>query len=356
MRFGLHVFIFRKVRLLVTRKLIALLLVLCLLGNMVVFAQTDENEAFMYLVNESNEHLSLGIFATDIVQDKEANTITFKVRGGEDTSTYLIDEDTVINQPSADAIEAGMATLDWFLDGRASGIYIVIEEADYYKFTRKQNETVHVSGVGGFFVRSVGVGGSSLERDEEEQFYDFFIIFEIMKATMGQGFDRVDITRGEMAQVLINLLHLRGVDVSIPADQEFADVPSGHWAYNAVHLAKQAGHVSGYPGGAFGVDEQITYEQAVKMLVSILGYAPMAEEKGGYPMGYLQVAEEIGMTAGVDFAATDTATRETVARMIMNLVYLPVMEQTGYGSEPRYEIMDGTNDTEVLTFYEKYFR
>lgn len=336
-----------------TKRFFALFLTLCLLGNMSAFAADDETAAFMALVNESQEHLRMGLFATDITVDKENNRITFKVSKSEDTSTYVIDEETVMYTSPYETDDE--ATLEWFLDGRATGIDIVINEADYYRFTKKQNETVHVSGVGGFFTEMVGIGGSS-GQDEEKLFYDFFVIFNIMEATIRQGFKKVDITRGEMAQVLINLLHLRGVETSILKDEEFSDVPREHWAYNAVHLCKQAGLVGGYPDGTFGVDEQITYEQAIKMLVGVLGYTTVAEEKGGYPMGYLQVAEDIGITKDVDFVATDLATRETVARMIMNLVYLPVMEQTGYGSEPRYEIMDGTNGTEVLNFYEKYFR
>ena len=336
------------------KKLISLFLMICLLGNGNVFAAEDESAAFMSLVNESRKHLRIGLFVTDVTEDKANHRITFKSIEGEDTSTYVIDEETLIYTSSLD--DENTPTLEWFLDGRATGIDIVIKEADYYRFTKKQNETIHVSGVGGFFDTLVGVGGGD-GKDAQDYFYDFFWIFDIMQPdALANGFDRVDITRGEMAQVLINLLHLRGAEASILKDEEFDDVQQGHWAYNAVHLCKQAGLVNGYPDGTFGVDEQITYEQAVKMLVSVLGYAPLAAEKGGYPTGYLQVAQDIGITEGVSFVATDFATRETIAQMIMNLVYLPIMEQTGYGREPRYEIMDGTNGNEVLNFYEKYFR
>ncbi len=91
------------------------------------------------------------------------------------------------------------------------------------------------------------------------------------------------------------------------------------------------------------------------VLVSALGYAPLAEETGGYPGGYLKVAEDIGLTRAVSFVSTDYAKRRDIARLIMNAVYLPVMEQVVFEKDaPQYLRMDGTNGAPYLTFYDKY--
>ena len=47
---------------------------------------------------------------------------------------------------------------------------------------------------------------------------------------------------------------------------------------------------AGYGDGNFGPDDTVTYNQAVKMVVSALGFDPMANSKGGWPTGYLVVA------------------------------------------------------------------
>ncbi|HAH86334.1 MAG TPA: S-layer homology domain-containing protein, partial [Armatimonadetes bacterium] len=40
--------------------------------------------------------------------------------------------------------------------------------------------------------------------------------------------------------------------ISIPASaQQFADVPTDHWAYAAVQQLAQAGIIQGYPDGTF---------------------------------------------------------------------------------------------------------
>ena len=48
--------------------------------------------------------------------------------------------------------------------------------------------------------------------------------------------------------------------------------------------------LQGNGDGSFSPEEETTAEQAIKILVCALGYEPMAEEKGGYPTGYLTVA------------------------------------------------------------------
>lgn len=56
------------------------------------------------------------------------------------------------------------------------------------------------------------------------------------------------------------------------------------------------------------------------MLVCVTGYADEAEEKGGYPKGYIAVAEEIGITEGIVFKGDDEVTRNDVGIMILNVL------------------------------------
>ena len=56
------------------------------------------------------------------------------------------------------------------------------------------------------------------------------------------------------------------------------------------------GVTGGIGNGMFGPEDPVTYEQAVKMIVSALGYDLVANNKGGYPTGYLAVASSEGIT------------------------------------------------------------
>lgn len=81
------------------------------------------------------------------------------------------------------------------------------------------------------------------------------------------------------------------------ADREtpFQDA-KGHWARGYVNVAAQNGIVNGITETEFGIGTMVTFNQAVKMAVVMVGYRTVAEEKGGYPEGYIVVANEIGIT------------------------------------------------------------
>ena len=83
------------------------------------------------------------------------------------------------------------------------------------------------------------------------------------------------------------------------------------------------------------------------MLVCALGFEPMAAQKGGYPTGYLVVANTYKITAGV--TATAEAPRKTVAQLVYNALSTPKMDQTSYGVNAEWEILDGKNDREYAT-------
>ncbi len=95
--------------------------------------------------------------------------------------------------------------------------------------------------------------------------------------------------------------------------------------------------------GTFAPDANVTFEQAVKMLVVALGYEPMAAQKGGYPTGYMVVANTNGITEGISAAQNAPASRGVVAELVYNALDVPVMEQTGFGTNVTFEILDGTS-------------
>ncbi len=151
-----------------------------------------------------------------------------------------------------------------------------------------------------------------------------------------------DITRSEFAAVVIRALGLESSANGAKGATQFADVPADHWASGYINLAAGQGIINGYPDGNFGPNDNVTYEQAIKMLVVALGYEPMAAQKGGYPTGYLVVANTYGMTKGVSAPADNApANRGVVAQLTYNALDIPVMKQVGFGSEVTFGIYDG---------------
>ena len=159
-----------------------------------------------------------------------------------------------------------------------------------------------------------------------------------------------NITRAEFAAVVCRALGLEGSANGAKGATDFTDVAADHWAAGYINLASQQKIINGMGDGTFAPESDVTYTQAVKMLVVALGYEPMAEKKGGYPAGYLATANSIGLTDGVPSTASDVAAlRSTVAMLTANAMELPVMEQTEYGTESIYEVMDETRWKTLLT-------
>ena len=163
------------------------------------------------------------------------------------------------------------------------------------------------------------------------------------------------ITRAEFAAVVCRALGLEGSAASAKGATMFKDVAADHWASGYINLASQQGIVNGKGNGIFDPEGNVTYAEAVKMLVVAIGYEPMAATKGGWPTGYLSVANSTKMTAGVGGAADVAALRSTVAMLTANAIEIPVMDQTAFGSETKYEPMDEyDNYTTLLTQQDVY--
>ncbi|HHX69991.1 MAG TPA: S-layer homology domain-containing protein, partial [Gallicola sp.] len=149
------------------------------------------------------------------------------------------------------------------------------------------------------------------------------------------GPDRT-ITRAEFAAVVTRALGL-GDSGAEKTPTKFSDVPEEHWASGYVSLASSMGIIVGHGDGTFGPDDEVTYEQAIKMLVCALGYEPAAVASGGYPTGYMVVASQERITRGATGTPGQPALRGVVAQLTYNALDVVLMIQTGFGRDPIYE-------------------
>ncbi len=103
------------------------------------------------------------------------------------------------------------------------------------------------------------------------------------------------VTRAEFLTMLLRLIKRQ--DVQSTTDS-FTDVPADHFANGYIGYAVSAGICDGYGDGLFGPDDTVTYAQAVKMLMSTMGYDTVAQSNGGYPSGYIAAAgqQDIGVS------------------------------------------------------------
>ncbi len=136
------------------------------------------------------------------------------------------------------------------------------------------------------------------------------------------------ITRVEMAVVTCRMMGLPTQSVQTP----FADVPEDYWGAKYIAAAYQAGIIRGSKG-LFRPGDNVTYEEAVKMVVCAAGLGEGITSSGAnWAVGYLAAAKAHGITNNVSKAKIST--RGDVAVMVHNALRilqgekLPVEEGT----------------------------
>ena len=150
------------------------------------------------------------------------------------------------------------------------------------------------------------------------------------------------IKRSEFAKVAVTSMGLGSIAENSEYPTKYPDVVENHWANGYINVATNQGIVIGDDEGNFRPDDTITYAEAATVLVRLIGHGPAAEKKGGFPTGYISVASQQGITKNA-VASNDTAVvRGMVAQMTNNSLTVKKMEQTSFGGDESYEIVDKT--------------
>ncbi len=131
---------------------------------------------------------------------------------------------------------------------------------------------------------------------------------------------KANITRAEFTKIICKTFLL---ETSEQINEQFADVGGNHWAKDYIYTAKKLGIINGTSPTTFAPDDNITYEQAIKMIVASLGYNEEAAQKGGYPEGYIMVADELVLLDNIKYEPKELATRENIVYMIENALHVP---------------------------------
>ncbi|MEA4814580.1 MAG: S-layer homology domain-containing protein [Oscillospiraceae bacterium] len=98
----------------------------------------------------------------------------------------------------------------------------------------------------------------------------------------------------------------------------FPDVKASNWAAGYVNLAVRGTTkiIAGYADGTFGPNKNITYGEAVTILMRILGYAD-SDVGAVWPDGYLAAAAEKGLTSELSLSGSAALTRAQAAKLFV---------------------------------------
>ncbi len=181
-------------------------------------------------------------------------------------------------------------------------------------------------------VLSSSVFAAFMDVTNESKYYD--AITTLSKLNVINGYEdgtfkpEGNITRAEFTKIVTYTLGLG--DLKTPPT-EFTDV-SNHWAKYNIKTAYDLGIINGMGDGTFAPDANVTYEQALKMVVCMLGYKTYAEQSGGYPQGYHAQAAALKLIDDISGLAYDApATRGAIAQLMYNALEVPMKKTNAKG-------------------------
>lgn len=177
---------------------------------------------------------------------------------------------------------------------------------------------------------------------------DYSRAFDLIR---GFGIDVPDnedaeMTRGEYAQLVSDVINY-GKELEAKNGQ-FKDVTKNDSFSGAVYDLVTRGVVSGHEDGLFKPDDPIYTEQAVKILLSLMGYDAIAMPSGGYPDGYMKIADRYELLERIHKISGVELTVGEAVQLVANAINTPVLVPSSFGSTDGYETRE---DITLLTEY-----
>ena len=152
-----------------------------------------------------------------------------------------------------------------------------------------------------------------------------------------------NIYRAELAMLASRLAGLEEVAKAYADVTIFEDVPIDSFEAAYINAISETGHMDGTSYNKFSPALPSTYNQAIKVIVNVLGYSRLAEGFGGYPIGYVLLHRE-RFAKGADITDMKEYTRRgNIYKIICNALEADIYKLTSFGSEMKYTIEDGKN-------------
>ncbi|MBQ4110293.1 MAG: S-layer homology domain-containing protein [Clostridia bacterium] len=162
---------------------------------------------------------------------------------------------------------------------------------------------------------AVWASGTNIESSlEASAFFHSVKIAEKYAVPSSEG----AMTRKEFADFAVHLMGFSNVTPNYL--RTFNDVPDDSEYKRAIHTAVEAKLFDGTGAETFGADEYVTFGQALKVAVNMLGARHKAEMTGGYLAGYYKLANELGLLKNISADYNKPASRTDLMVLMYNTV------------------------------------
>ena len=147
----------------------------------------------------------------------------------------------------------------------------------------------------------------------------------------GQFKPAQNVTRAEFTAMLMRTMNMSGIGSTSSSALPFSDLPdddaSISWAYPDINTAYGSGIINGYEDGTFRPNDNVAYEEALKMIVCALGYGTVCDvSKTPWYTDYVSQASQLLITKTADGAVETPASRACIAQFIYNMLEVNIVE------------------------------
>lgn len=134
------------------------------------------------------------------------------------------------------------------------------------------------------------------------------------------------ITRGDFSRLLLNFMNLD--NTGKVESTRFIDVPVSHRDAYSINVLYDMGYVNGFSGYLFKPDANITYHEAIYMVLALLGYDSNIIE-GDYPYTGLYQAQSLKLLNGIEntFGENDELTENDALILLYNALSTKMIER-----------------------------
>ena len=168
-------------------------------------------------------------------------------------------------------------------------------------------------------VTIVPVSASSYKDVEDGQYYTDAIedltLYGIVSGYDGNFKPGSYVTRAEFAKMISLVAGLENEVYSSAGNRKFDDVPIGYWGTGYINTAANNKLIVGYPNGYFEPEKNITYAEAVTVLLRAMNYTT-ADLGDNWPYSYMVKASGLGITDGVQLQDNSPITRADLCVII----------------------------------------
>lgn len=155
------------------------------------------------------------------------------------------------------------------------------------------------------------------------------------------------VTRGEFAQMLVNLSSMKDTVTASSNVSLFSDVSKKHWAAGYVKTAIEQGWMSGYLNGSFKPSKGITLQDAVYGVIRLLGYSD-SDFAGNRYTGAMKLYTSKNLDQNIKKSKSDILTRSDCMNLFYNVLTTTNKENKVYAQTLGYTI-DATGNIDYLS-------